>query len=235
MTSAVAVRPTTCPALQSGDRMDAAEFHWRYSLRPDVKNAELINGVVYVSSSVNLTKHGGPHFDLIGEFSVYRKQTPGVIAGDNSSILLGGDNEPQPDVLLCWDREHGGRLELDADGNLISAPDLAAEVSYSSRSYDLHDKKELYRRIGVREYLVWQVEEGRIDWWRLDGGAYVPLSPEPDGTVKSMVFPGLALDIPALISRFPATKLPARPELSQDGGWSSVISGPGSPLRWFPA
>lgn len=208
--AATAVRVHTCPALQSGDRMDAAEFHWRYSLRPDIKNAELINGVVYVSSPVNLTKHGSPHFDLIVELGSYKKRTRGVVAGDNSSLLLGGDNEPQPDVLLAWDRAHGGRLELDKDGNIVSVPDLVAEVSYSSRSYDLHDKKELYRRIGVQEYIVWQVEEGRIDWWQLVDGAYEPLSAGSDGQIASAVFPGLVLDIPGLLVLSPAAELPLR-------------------------
>lgn len=210
--SAIATRPTSvCPALESGDRMDAAEFHWRYSLRPDIKNAELIDGRVCVSSPVNLTKHGSPHFRLIGVVAAYESATPGVVGGDNSSLILGGDQEPQPDVLLCWDREHGGRLDFDAQGNIVSVPDLVAEVSYSSKSYDLHDKKELYRRIGVREYLVWQVEEGQIDWWRLLDGQFVPLPADEAGAIESIVFPGLRLDIPELLRRNPGVELPPRP------------------------
>ena len=217
--SALAVsspREFACPALESGDRMDAAEFHWRYERRPDIKKAELIDGVVYVASPVNTQKHGSPHFNLVGAFSAYAHVTDGVIGSDNSTIkldksALGRGNEPQPDIALYWDSGHAGQTRLDADGWLISAPDLVAEVAYSSRSYDLGDKKELYRRIGVREYVVWQVEEGRIDWWQLLDGQYVSLLPADHGVIHSLVFPGLKLDVPALLSQVPAAKLPKRP------------------------
>ena len=125
--------------------MSAEEFHWRYSLRPDIKKAELVDGVVYVASPVNLKRHGSPQFELQGRLWDYSHRTPGVVGADNATIRLPqalrvlGDSEPQPDVLLAWDAEHGGTAEFDDEGWLISAPDLVAEVSYSSRSYDLHD------------------------------------------------------------------------------------------------
>jgi hypothetical protein len=52
----------------------------------------------------------------------------------------------------------------------------------------------------VQEYLVWQVENGRIDWWELQDGQYVPLAQAADGRVHSRVFPGLALDVQALVA-----------------------------------
>jgi len=36
------------PRLCTGDRLTRAEFERRYSARPDVKKAELIEGVVYI-------------------------------------------------------------------------------------------------------------------------------------------------------------------------------------------
>jgi Putative restriction endonuclease len=212
---------TCLPALESGDRMDAAEFHWRYSLRPDLKKAELIDGVVYVASPVNTQKHGSPHYNLVGAFWAYSHVTAGVVGADNSTIKLdraasGRVNEPQPDVALYWDAEHGGSTRVDADGWLTSAPDLVAEVAYSSLSYDLTVKKDLYRRIGVREYVVWQVEEGRIDWWELREGEYRPLPPDATGAVHSVVFPGLVLDVLALLKAVPAVQLPPRPGQGAD-------------------
>ena len=51
------------------------------------------------------------------------------------------------------------------------------EVAASSVSYDLHEKREAYRRNGVREYIVWRVQDRAIDWFVLRGGAYEPLAP----------------------------------------------------------
>jgi hypothetical protein len=38
------------PPLESGDRLTLPEFERRYSAMPDVKKAELIEGIVYVAS-----------------------------------------------------------------------------------------------------------------------------------------------------------------------------------------
>lgn len=212
MSATTASKPpaVVCPALESGDRMDAAEFHWRYERRPDIKKAELIDGVVYVASPPNFSRHGVPRFNLIGQLGSYTSRAPGIVGAVNPSMLVGGMDEPQPDVALYWDAAHGGQTQLDGEGWLVSAPDLVAEVAHSSRSYDLTVKKDLYRRIGVREYIVWQVEDGRIDWWRLDDGSYVPLAPDESGAVHSVVFPGLALNVPSLLAKVPGTKLPRR-------------------------
>jgi Uma2 family endonuclease len=47
------------------------------------------------------------------------------------------------------------------------APELVVEVTASRASYDLHDKLEAYRRNGVREYLVWRVDDRAVDWFVL--------------------------------------------------------------------
>lgn len=52
---------TQCLPLESGDRLTRAEFERRYSTRNDIKKAELIEGVVYVSSAVRIPQHAEPH------------------------------------------------------------------------------------------------------------------------------------------------------------------------------
>ncbi len=54
-------RTITFPPLNSGDRLSRAEFERRYSTQPEIKKAELIEGVVYVSSPVRTQQHGIPH------------------------------------------------------------------------------------------------------------------------------------------------------------------------------
>src|SRR5438128_5263301 len=87
------------PPLQSGDRLTAEEFERRYDAMPDLKKAELINGVVYMAPPVSLDGHGGPHFDVISWLGVYRMATPGVRGGDNATLRLPLQNRPQPDAF----------------------------------------------------------------------------------------------------------------------------------------
>ncbi len=56
-----------------------------------------------------------------------------------------------------------------------------------------------HRRNGVQEYVVWQIEDARVDWFVLEEGAYLSLSPDADGRVHSRTFPGLVLDVEALL------------------------------------
>ena len=85
------------------------------------------------------------------------------------------------------------------DGYLEGAPELIVEVAASSTSIDMHDKLRVYRRNGVREYVVWRTFENRIDWFELADGEYRPLSPDDEGVIHSRVFPGLRLDAGALL------------------------------------
>jgi hypothetical protein len=54
-------------------------------------------------------------------------------------------------------------------------------------------------RNGVREYIVWSVYDQQLQWFRLEEGQYIPLSPDDDGVLRSRVFPGLWLDVDALL------------------------------------
>src|SRR5579859_25244 len=69
--------PSLLP-LEPGDRLTAEEFERRYVAMPDLKKAELINGVVYVTSPVSIDNHGSPNIDMAGWLCVYRAHTPGV-------------------------------------------------------------------------------------------------------------------------------------------------------------
>lgn len=139
------------------------------------------------------------HFDLIGWLFCYRMQTAGVQGGDNSTLRLDLDNEPQPDAFLRILPTSGGQTR-DEDGFIAGAPEFVAEIAASSVSYDLHSKLNIYRRNGVCEYLVWRTQDKEIDWFVLRGGQYDRLLPAGDGLVRSEVFPGLWLDPVALLN-----------------------------------
>jgi Uma2 family endonuclease len=184
--------------LMNGDRLTRAEFERRYSAMPHLKKAELIEGVVYVPSPVSLD-HAEPHFSVIFALGLYWCGTPGVAGGDNGTLRLDLDNEPQPDAYLRIFQEYGGQARLSKDRYVEGSPELVAEVAASSASYDLHDKLRAYRRNGVREYIVWRVYDQAIDWFVLRDEQYQRLVPDSAGIYRSEVFPGLWLDAAALL------------------------------------
>src|SRR5437588_5902816 len=97
----------TLVSLENGDHLTRDEFHRRYCARPDIKKAELINGVVYVPSPVRIDHHAQPHFIVITWLGTYVALTPGVLpGGDNGTLLLEGGHEVQPDAML-WRPESG--------------------------------------------------------------------------------------------------------------------------------
>lgn len=180
------------PPLNSGDRLTRAEFERRYAARPDIKKAELIEGVVYVPSPV-YPQHGIPHSDIIGWLSVYRAATPGVYVSDNTSLGLDVDNEPQPDVCVWIDDPTGEALRVATDQILEITPDLVVEVVASSAAYDLHDKLNAYRRNAIPEYLALVVHERESRWHTWHEGEYRLLEPDEEGILRSRVLPGLWL------------------------------------------
>jgi Uma2 family endonuclease len=193
------VLTTARPPLESGDRLTREEFHRRYRERPDIQKAELVEGVVYVASPLRSDFHGEPHADVMGWLVAYRAKSPGVRVSDNATVQLDADNEVQPDACL-WREEPGGP-RLTEDGYIAGAPQFVVEVAASSASYDLHDKLRAYRRNGVREYVVWRVLDGTIDWFRLRAGEYVRVEPDARGVIESATFPGLRLHVRNMLAR----------------------------------
>ena len=187
------------PLLEPGDRLFRDEFERRYARMPNVKKAELIEGIVYMPTPVRAGKHAEPHSHLAGWLSLYVSETSGVRCFDNPTVRLDMDNEPQPDLALIKLPAKGGQARISADDYIEGAPELAVEIVASSSAYDLHQKKGAYRRNGVCEYLAWITGESRLVWWELRQGEYQEIAPAPDGLLKSRAFPGLWLDAPALL------------------------------------
>lgn len=188
------------PPLAAGDRLTSAEFIRRYNVMPQINKAELVEGVVYMPSPVRNKYHGEPHADVLAWLGLYRSLTPGTRSSDNATIFLDLDNNPQPDAMLRIERAAGGTSENSIDGYLHGPPELIVEIAASTESYDLHDKMNAYRRNGVQEYVVWRVRDGEIDWFQLTSGRYELITPNEQGIVQSGVFPGLWLNVAAMLN-----------------------------------
>jgi Uma2 family endonuclease len=191
---------TVIPPLENGDRLTQREFERRYKAMPQLKKAELIEGVVYMPSPVRAS-HSRSHADMMAWLGTYRAATPGISLHDNTTVRLDADNEVQPDALLRLEAALGGNSRISDDDYVEGPPELIVEIAGSSASYDLHDKLKVYRRNGVQEYLVWQVFEKRLDWFQLnEEGEYVPLPLDEGGVIHSQRFPGLRLAVALLLA-----------------------------------
>lgn len=188
------------PPLETGDHLTRAEFERRYHAMPNVKKAELIERVVYMPSPVRHKNHGKPHGKVMGWLAVYSAARPETDFSDNATLRLDQDNEPQPDAVLRIDEAFGGHSTVSEDDYLEGSPELIVEISSSSASYDLREKLNVYRRNGVQEYIVWRVYDEEIDWFSLQNEQYVPLQSDENGIIESRVFPGLRLNVAAMLN-----------------------------------
>jgi len=190
-------QPSVLP-LMAGDRLTRAEFERRYHAHPEIKKAELIEGVVYMPSPVKHKKHGNPHLFLNTWIGVYLAATPGLDASDNATVRIDNQNDAQPDILLRLERSAGGRSLIAADDYLEGAPELIVEIAGTSANYDMYDKKLVYARNGVREYLVALTYEQTVHWFVLRDGEYEELAVNAEGLLCSEFYPGLWLKPAAL-------------------------------------
>jgi Uma2 family endonuclease len=181
------------PPLNAGDYLSRAEFERRYQAHPEIKKAELVEGVVYMPSPIRFEQHAEPHSWIVTWLGVYIAATPGVRMGDNTTVRLDFENEVQPDALLRLETTLGGQSHLSDDDYIEGPPELIVEIAASSAAYDMHAKRRVYARSGVQEYLVMQMYERRTDWFVLHEGVYESLAPGEDGLLRSERFPGLWL------------------------------------------
>ena len=185
------------PPLVDGQRLDRPTFHERYKAMPPSFRAELVAGVVAVSSSANLP-HAESHAAVTTWLGVYVAMTSGVRLADNGTLFLNDESETQPDAALFIDPSRGGLVKVEANV-LVGAPELVVEVSDATARHDLKGKRFEYEAAGVREYVVVDLSAKKVHWFERAGDFFRPLEPSADGCLRSKVFPGLTLDPAALL------------------------------------
>ena len=177
--------------LSTGMRLDLEEFLARWEALPGLKNAELIEGVVYVSSPVS-NDHGIHEAILTFWASLYAEDTPGCSVGSNATCKMVRQS-PQPDVHLRLTEDFGGNSNL-SEGLITGALELVAEICVTSMEIDFGPKLALYQGAGVREYITVETLQPRIVWRVLVDGSYREIQPDGEGILRSQSFPGLWLD-----------------------------------------
>ena len=114
------LRSDVVPPLRNGDHLTVPEFERRYWAMPEVKHAELIEGIVVMPSPVSLI-HGRRQCLLGGLILRYVGNNSEIDCGTDASLRLDGKNEYQPDVLLRIQSGPLARSKAGSDG-LVRAP-----------------------------------------------------------------------------------------------------------------
>jgi len=184
------------PLLWEGQRLDRETFHRLYSDSPELKRVQLIEGIVYMPSPMRFVQHAHPEVSFTTWLTYFASFTPGVNSGGQATLKIDGKNEYQPDGMLFYDK---GQLIIDNDGYLVGVPELVVEVSASTISVDSNEKYLVYQKYGVKEYLLWNTEAKKITWYGRSGSKFVPMKPNREGIIKSKAFPGLWLNVAAML------------------------------------
>ena len=182
--------------LENGDCLTQEEFHRRYATYPEHIKFELIGGTVFMSSPMKRS-HGRYDVKLGTVFDIYESRTPGVETGHNITTILADDFEPQPDSYLRVLEECGGQSHVNEKEYVVGSPELLAEISHSTVSIDLNAKREGYQATGTREYIVVCIEEKKVVWFDFTSDS--ELEADEGGILRSRVFPGLWVHVPALL------------------------------------
>jgi Uma2 family endonuclease len=192
------LKPPTVPPLRHGQRLKQPEFHRRYQACDEDQKFELVGGTVYMASPLSWS-HGTYHQKLGFVLGHYAAGTPGVEVGDNATVILGEESEPQPDLTVRIRTECGGRSRVNDQNYVEGPPEFVAEIAYSSQSLDLNQKRRDYEACGVQEYLVLDVEGQELHWFHFPSGR--DLKPGRGPVLRSVVLPGLWIDKTALLAQ----------------------------------
>ncbi len=162
-----------------------------YANWPNEERWEIINGVAYDMTPAPTLKHqtvlGNFHAELVNRF----KGKPCKVFIAPTDVVFDDENIVQPDLLVVCDKDKM------TQANIQGAPDLIIEVlSPSTSRKDKREKKALYERYGVREYLLVYPIDEMVERFSLDNDKY--LQPEIinwDEMWESSIFPGLELPL----------------------------------------
>lgn len=139
-----------------------------YLTWPDSERWEIIDGVAYSMTPAPSIRHQRVVLNIgrsLGNQLAGKPCQPFVAPTD---VVLSEYDVVQPDVLVVCDKKKV------ADANIQGAPDVVFEVlSPATAIKDLREKRALYERAGVREYVIVDPVELYVERFMLgDDGVY---------------------------------------------------------------
>lgn len=135
-----------------------------YLTWPDEERWELIGGIAYAMSPAPTVRHHDVSVGLFGHLKDKLKGKPCKPFIAPVDVILSTVDVVQPDVFVVCDP---AKI---TEKNIQGAPDLVVEIlSPSTAAKDLREKKALYEKSGVREYLVLDSLECYAQRYHLQG------------------------------------------------------------------
>ena len=168
---------------------------------------EVINGVEIMMSPTAFTNHNHVKTNVLFAFKQYLKGNICIPFGDGEKLSVDYPKKGDyivPDFFVICDR-----TKQKKDG-VHGAPDLVVEVlSPGSAKYDRGDKKDIYQKIGVKEYWIIEPDKKSIEVYILKDSVYllddiyrIPEDDEPDEDKKNAItsfyvrtFPDMAVNL----------------------------------------
>lgn len=145
------------------DRKDTRLTHEDYLAWPDDERWEIIDGKAYCMTPAPSFKHQR----IVG--AIYRTVAnalaggPCVVGIAPTDVVLSDHDVVQPDVFVVCDQKKIN------DQNIRGAPDLVVEVmSPATARKDRWEKKGLYERTGVLEYILVDPDGRYVERYLLD-------------------------------------------------------------------
>ncbi len=166
---------------------------------PDDERWELIDGVPYAMTPAPRIRHQRIAGNFFGEMRTFFRGKGCVPFDAPTDVVLDEETVVQPDVFVVCD---GKKI---TDENIQGAPDLVVEItSPSTRLRDRREKRMLYERFGVREYLVVSPDDEMVERHKLmDGGYGMPDIFNWDESLTSFAFPELRLNLWEIFDKEP--------------------------------
>ena len=138
-----------------------------YLAWPDNERWELVDGTAYDMTPAPGTKHQSVVGAIYSLFRIALSGGPCMAFIAPTDVVLSEYDVVQPDVLVVCDK---GKI---TSANIQGAPDLVVEVlSPSTALKDKREKKALYEKHGIREYIIIDPTELYVERFVLKSGSY---------------------------------------------------------------
>ncbi|HBG04594.1 MAG: hypothetical protein A2075_21325 [Geobacteraceae bacterium GWC2_58_44] len=158
---------------------------------PDDERWEIIGGEAYAMTPAPTIRHQKMSMYLSTQFANFFKGKGCEPFHAPTDVVFDEQNIVQPDLLVVCDQNKI------TEKNIQGAPDLVVEIlSPSTALKDKREKRALYERFGVQEYLIVYPAEELVERFALADGRYGIADVFGwDEVLSSAIFPELRLNL----------------------------------------
>ncbi|WP_419802314.1 Uma2 family endonuclease [Mucilaginibacter sp.] len=170
-----------------------------YNLLEEGAPFQLINGDLIMSPAPTSYHQilSGRFYYLIQTY-IEKTNNNGICLYSPIDVRLDEENTFQPDLIYISAERKTELLQ----NRIMGAPDLVIEIlSPSTAYYDLKQKKDVYERFGVKEYLIIDpIKKDAEDYFLENEEFMLKQKEKQNGTITLSTLPGLQIDLQKLFS-----------------------------------